>query len=411
MSIVEGGLVTEVIPFPRGKGWIAIRAIWTGINWKPPLKVLIHHIRDDLFVGTWKVVGIEALSKFPREMIVVVEEDDSTYQISQGDILIFGRGAVSRYVAKSKSALPSTPIAVEIRNGEYKGILAPNPKWGTELILFHDVQDDINEKELSQATEHKKTYFFSCFYINTAIGRFTIEFKLSGKAVSAKSVVDILQPVRGFVIGASEELCLKIPRSRGRRAEKYTELFDPTITLKAASVRFRLHPSSSPDAVGLDTSKALRLLSQVLRAANDGDEAGVIGPLRENLKAVDESMRQIEAIVKVAIKQRLEFNATDSIASVFLGNKALYTIREAEKRKFTHRIIQGDIYGLDDNRLWCRISTSNMDPQQDWKLTFSADLKDKVRGQIPRRVEAEFETDVSEGVTQGNGMLLSIKNV
>ena len=63
----------------------------------------------------------------------------------------------------------------------------------------------------------------------------------------------------------------------------------------------------------------------MIRMAHAGNRDGVRAALENNLKSVDESLKQIEAIIKTARKQKLEFSATDAPTPVAIGNKALFT--------------------------------------------------------------------------------------
>ena len=282
---------------------------------------------------------------------------------------------------------------------------------GTTLLVFHDPADDITAQDLRVIKSGARHYTAQFTYIGTSIARYTLEFKLSGKAVAARNIIDMLLPIRSFVLDASEEMCLDILRKKGRRAKNESELFEPVITAKAASVRFRIHPSSSPRTTKLETSRPLRLLCNVLQKANSGDKDGLHRALEANLKSVDDSLRQVEAIVKMARRQKLEFGATDAPKPITLGNRALSTIKSAETAVKRTKKVQGDIYAVDLHRRWCRVSTSNTDPQEDWKLEFSEDLKESVGGEYPRRVEVEFETDTRPDMTSGKGLLLDIRDI
>lgn len=408
----DGGIVDEAIKHPRLKGSLAVRATWTWVSVGPPSKnTIIHQIKDDMFVGAWKVIGMESHSKIPRELIVIVEPDELAQSMNRGDILVLGRGAVSKYVTNSINPRPESAEAVEVGHDRLRGILSPDILFGTALHVFHNPSDDVTDHDVGFVTSSKHTYNCIFKYLITTIARYTLEFKLSGKAVPAKSIIDILAPLRDFILDASEEICLGIPRKRGRRAEADSELFEPVVTAKAASVRFRLHPSSSSRTRNLDTSKPFRLLSEVLRKANNGDGPGVLKALEESLKSVDESLKQVEAIIKTARKQKLEFSATDAPTSISLGNRAISAIRSLETVEIRSKTVQGDIYAVDLHRKWCRVSTSDTDPQEDWKLSFSDDLKEKVRGKYPRRVEVEFDTYTRPVVISGSGTLLNIKDI
>ena len=381
----DGGLVKEAIKSPRGEGLFAVRAVWTGISIDAHVKArpIIHQIKNDIFVGTWKLVGIESHSKVPREIVVILEPDDVTETIKSGDVLILGGGAVSKYGTNLIEPKPESTQAVEVGNDNLGGILAPDPQLGTELLVFHSQADDITAQDLIVIKSLVKNYVGEFAYIGTTIARYTLEFRLSGKAVAARSVIDMLSPIRSFVLDASEEMCLDIPRKGGRRAASESELFEPVITAKAASFRFRVHPSSSSRTGHLETSKPLKLLSDVLKRANSGDMLGMRKALEENLKSVDESLKQIEAIVKTARKLKVEFRATDARTPIALGNRALNTIQSAETIKKRTEKVEGDIYAVDLHRGWCRVSTSDTSPQEDWKLDFADDLKDAVRGRYP----------------------------
>jgi hypothetical protein len=409
----DGGLVNEVLEHPRGKGMFAVRAIWTGISVGVNLetKTIIHQIKHDLFVGTWKVVGIESHSKVPREIIVIVEPDDVTETIGPGDILILGRGAVSKYASNQIEPKPESSQVVEVGYDRLRGILSPSSMFGTQFLVFHNPADDITAEDLSIIRSSGERYRGDFAYIGTTIARYTLEFKLSGKAVAARSVIDILVPIRSFLLDASEEMCLDIPRKKGRRAESDSELFEPLVMAKAASVRFRIHPSASNRTRALETSRPLKLLSEVLRKANVGDTNGVRKALEESLKSVDESLKQVEAIIMSARRQKLEFSATDAPTPITLGNRALSTVKSIEAIQVRPKKVQGDIYAVDLRRRWCRVSTSETDPQEDWKLDFSDDLRDSVGGNYPRRVEVEFESQTRPGITSGKGLLLNIKDI
>jgi hypothetical protein len=408
----NGGIVSEAIKYPRGKGRLAVRAILTGININSNLntKTIIRQIKGDLFVGTWNVVGIEGHSKVPREIIVVVEADEASQTINPGDILILGRGAVSKYATNLIEPKPHSLQAVIVGSDELRGLLFPDPLFGTALLVFHNPADDIMARDLSLIRTSTNTYITEFLYISTCIARYTLEFKLSGKAVAARSIIELLSPIRRFVLDASEEICLDIPRKKGRRAEEESELFEPLIIAKAASVRFRVHPSSSSRTQDLNTSKPLRLLNEIIHKANAGDGRGVLKALQENLKSVAESLKLVEDIVKTAKKHKLEFSSTDAPVPIALGNKALSAIRSAKAQEIRSKKVQGDIYAVDLHRRWCRVSTSDTDPPEDWKLDFTEDLEEKVEGKYPRRVNVEFETFARPGIISGKGRLLSIQD-
>jgi len=406
----NGGLVNEAIKHPRGKGVIAVRAVWTNlaIDVNNKSHLLIHHIKNDMFVGTWCLLGLESHSMIPRETIVLLKPNEVTEEISQGDILILGRGAVSKYATNLIEPKPELTQAVEIGRDKLRGVLSPSALLGTELLAFHDPSDEITARDLEFVWSCDQHYKSEFAYIGTTIARYTLEFKLSGKAVTARSIIDVLSPIRSFVLDASEEMCLGLPRKKGRRGEDESELFEPVVTAKAASVRFRVHPSSSSRTKSLETSRPLKLLSELLRKANSGDSAGLRMELESNLKSVDESLKQIEAIVKSARRQRLEFSATDARIPISLGNKALSTIKSAETIYQRIEKARGAIYAVDLHRRWCRVST---DDKKDWRLGFFDDLEEDVRGNYPRRVEIEFETQTRPDLLLGRGRLLSIRDL
>ena len=218
----DGCLVNDVVKYPRGKDRVAIRAVWTGIAIDLGRKTqpLIHQIKDGLFVGTWKVIGLESHSKVPRETIVIVEPDEVSETIGAGDVLVLGRGAVTKYATNQLNPKPESTRAVEVGIDKLRGILSPSTLLGTELLVFHSPADDISTKDLNVITSSSNSYVGEFAYISTTIARFTLEFKLSGKAVAARSIIDMLSPIRSFLLDASEEICLVIPRKKGRRAEE-----------------------------------------------------------------------------------------------------------------------------------------------------------------------------------------------
>jgi hypothetical protein len=177
IKMFDGGLVKEAIKYPRGEGMFAVRAVWTGISIDVHVKAkqVIHQIKNDIFVGTWKLVGIESHSKIPREIVVIVEPDEVSETIYSGDVLILGGGAVSKYGTNLIEPKPESTQAVEVGNDKLRGILSPNALLGTELLVFHDEADVITAKDLTVIKSLVTNYVGQFTYIGTTIARYTLE--------------------------------------------------------------------------------------------------------------------------------------------------------------------------------------------------------------------------------------------
>jgi hypothetical protein len=173
----DGGLVSEALRHPRGKELFAVRAVWTriSIDTKAQNRPLLHHIKGDLFVGTWKLTGIENHSKLPREIIAVVEPTENSQTIEAGDVMVLGGGAVSRYATNTLKPKISTPVAVEVGEGKLRGILSRSTFIEAELLVFHNPSEDISASDLRSLRDplNKFDYAGIFSYVSTTIARYT----------------------------------------------------------------------------------------------------------------------------------------------------------------------------------------------------------------------------------------------
>ena len=108
--IVDGGIVYKVFKFPKRPGKpdsLAIKGVWTGGTWLPNAQFTIQQYRKQQFIRSWKVVGVDLITRPSVDTALIVQLDVNSPSIEQGDIVLFGEGTFTIFDV-AHSDLPLT---------------------------------------------------------------------------------------------------------------------------------------------------------------------------------------------------------------------------------------------------------------------------------------------------------------
>jgi hypothetical protein len=408
MKIVEGGIVHGAMAYPRGDGWVAVRGCWTGGEWEQGHVASLSHFRDGLFVGSWRLVGVDIVSQIPEGRVLILAAEGNRLPILPNDIFVFGDGAYSSFDVRYLAPYVPGVRPLTIGKRGYKAILRPSETEGQEVIVFHEVGRDFDMASFKDAKFLNVSHDLILEWVYTASPTYSAELRLKGSKVGIGILVDTLSTARSFVLSAGQEK-LGVPRSRsGRYPKDIIQLFDPIVTAKAGSIRFLLHAPPPSKALKFASEAPLQLLVQTLRAADAGDEEKVRELLQVNVISVDASLAQLKRIVDVSIRHDgIEMRSSDDPNSFALGSRARSTLIKYEKSLVSRPVTaKGYLYGVNFKGRWCLFSLT--DESRAWTLRFGPDLEDKIRGQFPRAVDVTFETTTPIDSPKGTGDLLNL---
>jgi hypothetical protein len=411
MTKVEGGLVLDSIAYPRGAGWFAVRGRWTGGNWKPGLRLNLGQYRGGLFVGKWRLVGVDLLSKVPRETVLILSPDDPDSSFAENDIVAFGPGAYSSFNIKSLDPPLEDGRILEVSDRGYKAVVRGRSGGGQELIVFHEAGQDFGHASFRSAKSSHERHDISLEYNYTCNPEYSVEFCLNGSKVGVGILVDSLSLARSFVLATGQEKMGIIRSTGGRYPFDITRIFDPIVTAKAGSVHVFLHTPPPVQVLKFPRELPLQLLARSLRAAAIGDEAGVRELLKEHVISIDASILQLKKIVNVSLRHNgIDIRSSDNPVPVPLGIRARSTLEKCEAAFQTQTVIRdGFLFGVNFKNRWCLFSLT--DETHAWTLRFSPELEGKIRGRFPRAVNVTFETRSPLDSPRGTGALLDIQEL
>ncbi len=413
MNIINGGIVYDSIPFPRGDGHVAVRGCWTGGEWKPGSDFILNHFKDGSFSGTWKVVGIDLLPGTPLNTALILRPESSPIEIESGDIFVFGVGAYSVLVVESSEPELKDGVIIHLGKKGYRALLLPRETNHGRMIVFHELGLDFSSPSFSSAATRLTAHEIRLSFEYTAYPTYSLEFNLSNPRIRAGKAIETLLHARAFVLNAGMDK-MNIPYPKKKDHKTANNYFEPELTAQTGSVKLFLHSPPPTKVLSFDRSDPLKLMFDALKFASEGDSEKIIMLLRENLRTIEPALTHLEGIVRVATSGdvSLFINSSGSSKPIPLGlraHSAIAACRSSLEQKTLVR--EGILYALESKRLWCRFSSTDNDMEEDWTLRFPKKITPTIEGKIlPRGARVEFQTTTPPGSKRGKGILLSIED-
>jgi len=254
-------------------------------------------------------------------------------------------------------------------------------------------------------------YFVEISSINNQpISDYSVDIILKGAQVKISKLVKTLEPIERFILDAGQEMYSREPYLGGRRRDTTYTRFEPTVSLTPGSVRITLYPTGN-DTENVKSDEPLRLLVQILEVAATGRLINYDTiPHLERVKSVDRLLEIVKDIAGQAKDaEEIMIRAPNLDKEVVVDAKVLHTLDTSIRQDLWVRVEEksGTLTAAVFDKKWCRIETGS----GTWRLSFSKELFDSVKGSVPRLVKVIFRTDTPEGALRGSGELLEIQDI
>jgi hypothetical protein len=345
-----------------------------------------------------------------HDAMLVVETQSPDHRVEKGDILIFGEGEYSVLDVPASVASDEEDGPTIVDNGRFKGVLVSDPgKQRRQLIFFHEPDAELSDSEKVNFNRRERKFFLPLVHPSTGSDAASLDFVFRGRRVPAVAAATLLSSMRLFVLAAAEEKYLLQPSTGKRRSDAFYELFEPFISVAAASVDITFHPSKhEAGTFPLKSGGLLQLAAEVLRlAATEGSEAALHRLSRE----VFSSKKLLEHLLLIARSARsleLELRTSGQVVIKF-DEQVERTLAEAvsiaEPRELERR---GVLYAIDTKRRWIRVAVTIGATTEDWTIRYNEDQSGQVAGSFPRDVHLSFKTSAARGSRRGTGQLISV---
>ena len=88
--IADGGLIQKSFRFPKRSkkpDTLALKGVWSGGTWSPNTGFTLQQFRKQQFIRSWKVVGVDLITRPTIDQVLIVELDTQNPDFRQDDIL------------------------------------------------------------------------------------------------------------------------------------------------------------------------------------------------------------------------------------------------------------------------------------------------------------------------------------
>jgi len=415
LSVVDGGIVKDVVPFFRSGRQLAVVGVWSGGSWSPSTQAIVRQYRENNLVGVWQIGGVEYPARQQLDALLVLEPQGAALPPLAGDVLVFGEGVFSRLPVVESTLTPESDAAVEVGEKRYHGVAQVRDKRIEALWLLHQVDAVIDSNEVQPLWWRGKQFSARLRLSRFADAtRYVVQLTLGSKHISLPHLLHTLPPLRAFVLDAGQEMLFQEQRpSHGRRLTHTYEYFEPSISAAPGSLRLLIHPCEPIQLpLYVQPEEPLRLWVRVLQAAFQRSVHGVTQPLLERVFSVDDLLKRVRQFVEVGVRYGdLRVAASDVSEEMVIERHVLEVVETSINILETRHLRRtGVLYALDLVRSWFRILADEAGQQEDWTIRFDQPWREKVNGTVPRGVVVEFSTQTRPEMERGTGILISIRD-
>jgi hypothetical protein len=414
-SLVDGGIVKNVVPFFRSGKQLAVVGVWSGGSWSPSTKEIVLQYRGNTLIGVWQIVGVDYPVRQQTDAVLLLDPQGEALSPLADDVLVFGDGVFSRLPVVESPLTLETDAAVEVGEMRYHGVAQVREKRIEAIWLFHQV-DAVIDSNVVQPLWWRGKQFSARLRLSRFADAtsYVVQLTLGSTHISLQHLLHTLPPLRAFVLDAGQEMLFQEQRpSHGRRLTHTYEYFEPSISAAPGSLRLFVHPCEPIQfPLYVQPEEPLRLWVRVLHAASQRSVHGVTQPLLERVFSVDDLLKRVRQFVEVGVRYGdLRVAAPDVSGEIVIERPVLEVIETSINILETRHLRRtGVLYALDLVRSWFRILADEAGQQEDWSIRFDQQWRDKVSGTVPRGVVVEFSTQARPEMKRGTGILTSIRD-
>lgn len=408
---VAGAVVDRSFPYPGRPNTFAVSAVWAGGSWSPGEEPRFSLLRPTGARGTWTIRGVESGPTTTQSPTVILGSDGPVGAPRPGDLMVAEGAAVSLFKVLKSSEQSQRRLPARI--GEWLALTNVKDLDSGILAVFHPKSSHPKPGDISELTVRDRKISVEVEeYATNWSDNSTLELTIAASAAPIKSFMDLLTPIRDFVLNAGQELFEgRVRPSIGRRPASVSDMFEPELALAPGSIKLSvsaparrvLLPDVSPD-------RPLRLLVAALSAAQQGNSQRVLRLLESEVLSTDLFINALLDLSSRAMSVGgVSVGDNHSTRRVELGQRVKDSLLECLSKVSTRRLRRdGDLYALNTYRGWLKVSTYVDGEKEDWQLKYSTTLKDQIIGHVPRRVSVVFDTKTPVDVRVGRGDLIGI---
>ena len=340
---------------------------------------IIKHYRNETFIGTWKINSvINFITNKGPKIGLKVKSDNQFAYFEVGDLLVDQELDIDFYNILIENDLPEGSIVGSIHGNEK-----------TKVIIY----SSISGLTLA-AVSQEKVQLKSDIEVKSIRG--TIRVQVTGKQgiVDEESPLEVridsepkilltdflntVNPIRAFIVGISKDY-----NNYSLKGKFKSPLYEPTVELKAGSIRLFLAPNNEGQLSMFDSPTGLPyvLLYKILASASRKDVQSVIQIISGNFINVHKHMHNLLSIIRPYYKKGLLEISLKGYETVRINENTYRTVKDAMKLLSSREVeITGQIYAIDTKRNWFRITDSYTDV--DWKIIYN------------HRTSTQFDLDI-----------------